>query len=329
MADTFRALEVSESDGKYSLAVVDKTLDQLPAGEVLIRVHYSSLNYKDALSASGNRGVTRTFPHTPGIDAAGIVVESAAHEWKPGDQVLVTGFDLGMNTRGGFAQYVRVPASWVVMLPAGLSLRESMIFGTAGFTAGLSVDAILRHGVTPGQGRIAVSGATGGVGSMSVAILAKLRYQVSAITGKDGDLLTRLGASETITRTEMEDTSGKALLKPRFAAAVDTVGGNVLATILKSLQYGGIATACGMVGGGTLPVTVFPFILKGVHLAGIDSVEAPMPKRLSVWEALAGPWKPEMLGTMAEEITLAELPAAIEKILHGKMTGRVIIRLPD
>jgi len=327
MTEPFKALQVIEADGKFVLSIVDKLIDNLPPGDVIIKVHYSSLNYKDALSATGNKGVTRQYPHTPGIDAAGEVVSSTDENWKPGDQVIVTGFDFGMNTSGGFQEYIRVPAKWVVRLPQGLSLRESMIYGTAGFTAALSVQALLKTGVQPADGKIVVTGASGGVGSVAVAILSKLGYQVTAVSNKQAEFLQSLGAIEVLPRAEMDDTSGKVMLKPKFAGGIDTVGGNVLATVVKSLQYGGAATACGMVNGGPLPLTVFPFILKGIQLLGIDSVEFPLSKRKEVWEAMATTWKPAQLAQLANEIPLEKLGENIDLILAGKIQGRTVVRL--
>jgi len=329
MENSFQCLLVSESASGYTSELTTKTIADLPEEDVLIRVRYSSLNYKDALSASGNRGVTRRYPHTPGIDAAGVIETSNHPGWSIGDKVIVTGFDLGMNTSGGFAQYIRVPASWVVKLPEGLTLRESMIYGTAGFTAGLSVAALRKNGVTPNKGSIAVTGATGGVGSIAVAILHRLGYSVTAITGKatSHDFLTSIGASEIVNRSDIDDPSGKVLLKPRFAGAIDTVGGTILATLLKSVHYGGTVTACGMVNGGELQTTVFPFILRGIQLAGIDSVEFPIEERAAIWSHLATDWKPETLATLAHEIGLADLPDAIQTILNGKMQGRALVRM--
>lgn len=326
---TFKALQTSEQDGKYLNNLVDKELPALEPEEVLVKVSYSSLNYKDALSASGNKGVTRNFPHTPGIDAVGFVYRSASADWKEGDAVIVTGFDLGMNTDGGFAEYVKVPGKWLLFLPENLSMRESMIYGTAGFTAALSVQALLKNGLKPEDGTIAVSGASGGVGSIATAILSKLGYSVAAVSSKEqsAEFLRSLGASEIIPRRELEDQSGKPLLKPRFAGAVDTVGGLVLSTLIRSTNYGGTVTACGMVNGGEIPLTVFPFILKGISLCGIDSVELPLEKRPELWNLMADEWKPAMLDSMASEITLEELPENITKILAGKMQGRAIVRI--
>jgi acrylyl-CoA reductase (NADPH) len=296
---------------------------------VLINVKYSSLNYKDALSATGNKGVTRKYPHTPGIDAAGVVVESVSDDFKAGDHVIVTGYDLGMNTPGGFGQYIRVPAEWVVKLPKGLSMKESMIYGTAGFTAALSVYKLTTSGVTPSDGDILVSGATGGVGSMAVNILSKIGYSVIAATGKPEakDILVKMGAKDIVLRKDIDDKSGKALLKGRWAGVIDTVGGNILATALKSTKYGGSVTSCGNVASPELSTTVYPFILRGVSLLGIDSVKCPRKLRLKLWELLSNEWKLDSSNLKFEEISLSGLDAKIEDILKGKIIGRTIVNL--
>jgi putative YhdH/YhfP family quinone oxidoreductase len=328
--NTFRCyLVTKDSAGKLSAAVARRPLDELPAGDVLVRVAYSSLNYKDALAATGHPGVNKVFPHVPGVDAAGVVAESGVYEWVEGDPVLVTGFDMGSNRWGGFAEYVRVPHDWIVPLPPGFSLRESMILGTAGFTAGLCVDALERHGVEPGSGEVVVTGASGGVGSVAVAILAKLGYQVVAETGKPAahDYLKNLGAQRVIAREELDDRSDKPLLPGRWAGAIDTVGGSILATVLRSMKYNGCAAACGLTAGSDLPLSVFPFILRGVTLAGIDASRCPLPRRHEIWQRLAGPWKPAALERMAHLIDLEELPGKIDEILAGRVIGRVVVRL--
>ncbi len=325
----FRAMVVTEqNDGTFARQITERRIGDLPAGEVLIRVHYSSLNYKDALSATGNKGVTSAYPHTPGIDAAGVVETSSAASIKPGDEVIVTGYDLGMNTSGGFAEYIRVPAGWVVPLPRHLTLREAMIYGTAGFTAGLCVNA-LQEGVVPGDGDILVTGASGGVGSMSIAILAKLGYSVVAATGKlqEKDFLTSIGARELVSRDAILDGAGKPILKSRWAGVIDTVGGDLLSAAVKSTNYGGIITACGNAASADLPLTVFPFILRAVRLQGIGSQSCPMALRSSMWEKLAKAWKPDGLDAICKEAGLEELDDKIEKILQGKLKGRTLIRL--
>jgi len=327
----FKALYISENEDKtFSQAIVDRDISDLPAGEVLIRVKYSSLNYKDALSANGNRGITRSYPHTPGIDAAGIVVESVSPDFLKGDKVLVTGFDLGMNTAGGFGQYISVPASWVIKLPRGLQLKESMFFGTAGLTVALCIDKLLQSGLTPEKGKVIVTGATGGVGSISVMILAKLGFYVVGVTGKtEGkEFLFKIGAKEVISREEVDDKSERALLKGIYAACIDTVGGNLLATILKSLKYNGVAAICGMVNSSDLSTTVFPFILRGISLLGIDSSECDIEWRKRMWRNLAKKWNPKYnIQLTAKTVTLKGLPAEIDKMLKGGQMGRVIVRL--
>jgi putative YhdH/YhfP family quinone oxidoreductase len=326
----FKAMVVSEGPlNSFTRRIAEKFIEDLPAGDVVIEVLYSSLNYKDALSASGNRGVTKTFPHTPGIDAAGIVVQGIGKDFSVGDEVLVTGYDLGMNTSGGFGQLIRIPGEWVVRLPNGISLKESMMFGTAGFTAGLSVAKLIRHGISPAQGEILVTGASGGVGSMAVSILSKIGFQVIAATGKanDAGFLIECGAKEIIDRETINDKSQKPLLKGRFMGVVDTVGGDFLATALKSTGYHGAVTCCGNVASPELHTTVFPFILRGITLYGIDSANCPMPYRQEIWKMLAGNWKPDCLGKFVHEISLDDLDHHIGLMLQGKLKGRTVISL--
>jgi putative YhdH/YhfP family quinone oxidoreductase len=326
---SFKAMVVAETGEKqFSREIKDKTINELPDGDVLINVKYSSLNYKDALSATGNKGVTRNYPHTPGIDAAGVVQESSVTDVKSGEEVIVTSYDLGMNTSGGFGEYIRVPADWVVKLPKNLSLKESMVYGTAGFTAGLSVNA-LTHSVKPDAGEILVTGASGGVGSMSVAILAKMGYNVVAVTGKAGeeDFLMGLGAKEIMSREDAVDTSGRPMLKGRWAGVIDTVGGEILATAIKSTDLGGVITCCGNVASPDLPITVFPFILRGVYLIGIDSQNCPMNKRAMIWERLANEWKLDNLDAISETVSLYNLDKKIALILKGNLKGRTVVDL--
>ncbi|HEX3868814.1 MAG TPA: YhdH/YhfP family quinone oxidoreductase [Pirellulales bacterium] len=330
MADDFACYLVTKTNAeKPQSTVTRKGIDELPAGDVLVRVAYSSLNFKDALSAAGHPGVTRKFPHVPGIDAAGSVVESNSPEFKVGQKVLITGHDMGQNTWGGFAEYVRVPVSWVMPMPDGLNPRDAMIYGTAGLTAALCVAAIERQGISPASGDVLVTGASGGVGSIAVAILAHIGYKVVASTGKAErhDFLKQLGATSIIGRDEVDDKSGKPMLAPRWAAAVDTVGGNTLTTIVRSLQYNGCVAACGLVGGTELPLSVYPFILRGAMLAGIDSVECPPATRDAMWRKLAGRWRPQVLEAIArEEVDLDHLGNAIDRIAAGRIVGRVVVR---
>lgn len=327
---TFRAMVVRETpEGTFTRAIETRTLDDLPDGDVLVRVHYSSLNYKDALSATGHRGVTRNYPHTPGVDAAGVVAQSNVDAFHPGDEVIIAGYDLGMNTDGGFGEYVRVPAAWIVPLPAGLTQRESMCLGVAGFTAGQCVYALAQNGVMPGDGEILVTGATGGVGSTTLAILAKAGYQAVAATGKADaqDFLRELGAATVIHRDEVNDESGRPLLSGRWAGVVDSVGGNFLATALKSTRYGGVVTCCGLTASPELPTTVYPFILRGVRLIGIDSAEVDMQTRRAVWQKLATEWKVDDLERLVSERSLDELDAEIDRILAGQQRGRILVAL--
>ena len=325
---TFEALVVEEAGDTFVRGIRQRRLEDLPAGDVLVRVAYSSLNYKDALSATGHRGITRHYPHTPGVDAAGVVVASDAPAFAPGDPVIVTGFDLGMNTPGGFGQYIRVPAPWLVPLPAGLTLEESMALGTAGFTAGLAADALLGAG-TPADGDVLVTGASGGVGSMAVAILARLGYPVVAATGKAGaaDFLRGLGAREVIGREAVMEDAAKPLGRVRWGGVVDTVGGDMLVSAIKATRPFGLVTCSGMVASERLDLTVFPFILRGVTLKGINSQTCPMDQRLVVWERLAGEWKPPGLDAIARQVGLAEVNDCIDEILAGRLTGRIVVRL--
>ncbi len=331
---TYNAFQVSEiGDKQYAGEVVQLDTANLPAGDVLIRVHYSSLNFKDALSASGNKGVTRNFPHTPGIDAAGVVEESGSAEFPPGTEVIVTGYDLGMNTAGGFGQYIRVPAGWVVQKPAGLSLQESMALGTAGFTAALCVDKLLACGLPRSPADVTapvlVTGATGGVGSVAVALLHKLGYQVSASTGKpdSASWLEQLGAQEVIDRHTLSEENPRPLLKEQWAAAVDCVGGRTLFNVIKALQYGGSVAACGLTESTDVPATVFPFILRGVNLLGVDSVELPRQRKQDVWDLLAGEWRLDCLQDLVQEIALSDLSRCLQELLQGKARGRYVLKL--
>lgn len=325
----FTAFVVREKEGTWEGKQETRKISDLPDGEVLIRVAYSSLNYKDALSASGNRRVTHRYPHTPGIDAAGVVEESSTVRFQAGDKVVVTGYDLGMDTDGGWGQYIRVPSSWPVHLPSEMTLRGAMIYGTAGFTAALSVQKLIRYGIRQEDGQILVTGATGGVGSTALAVLHRLGYHTAAVTGKEDarDMLKQLGAEEIIARTDAADQTGKPLLTPLWAAVVDTVGGALLETALKTVRYGGCVTACGNVAGGRLDITVDPFILRGISLLGINSVQCLMAEREELWEKMAGPWKPFHFGDNVKEIQMEALPDHIDRILHGRVAGRVLLRV--
>ena len=330
---TFRAWQIKEvkegDQTTYKGVLVERAVSDLPAGEVLVRVAWSSINFKDALSANGNKGVTRNYPHTPGIDAAGVVTASASDLFNAGDEVIVIGYDLGMNTPGGFAEYIRVPASWVVPLPTGLSLRQSMIIGTAGFTAALCVEKLLHNGLQPVQGQVLVSGASGGVGSFAVALLAHLGFEVAAVTGSASahDFLLGLGAARIIDRAELASVSSKPLLAETWAGAVDVVGGDILFNIIKSLKYGASAACCGLVASPAFQATVFPFILRGVNLLGVDSVNLPLADKQRVWNRLATEWKLRGLEQLETVVNFQGLDQALKTVLRGDSKGRLVLDL--
>lgn len=331
MSTEFTALVVEKSVEKLvTRGIRTRSIADLPPGELLLRVEYSSLNYKDALSATGHPGVTRQFPHTPGIDAAGEVVSCEGGAFAPGDKVIVTGYDLGMETDGGWGQYIRIPSAWAVRLPAGLTLREAMAIGTAGFTAALSVLRLEQAGVKPSDGDILVTGATGGVGSIAVSILSRAGYRVVAATGKSADeaFLRTLGAAEVLRREQVTEGVERPMMKERWAGVVDVVGGETLSAAVKSTCYGGVVTCCGLVGSIELALNVYPFILRGVSLIGIDSVNCPAGTRLQVWERLAGVWKPEHLAEVVSEVSLEGLEEKVQAILEGALRGRVVVKLP-
>lgn len=328
----FKALVVEKTvDKQFIREIRERDITDLPPGELVVRVHYSSLNYKDALSATGHPGVTRQFPHTPGIDVAGEVLSCQNGAFAPEEKVIITGYDLGMETDGGWGQLVRVPSEWALRLPDGLSLRDSMALGTAGFTAGLSVLKLVQAGVRPDNGDILVTGATGGVGSIAVSILAAAGYRVVASTGKEADAkyLTGLGASEVINRETVAAGADKAVLPERWGGAVDVVGGATLVAALKSTKHGGTVTCCGLVGSPELALNVYPFILRGVSLIGIDSVLCPREIRAEVWKRLAAEWKPARLNDVVTEVTLQGIEPMIQAILKGGLTGRVVVNMRE
>ncbi len=329
-SSTFKAFRIEEIDGKYQGSIKEMEFGILNNNDILVKVHYSSLNYKDALSASGNKGVTKNYPHTPGIDAVGTIVKSKSDLFTIGEKVIVTSYDLGMNTDGGFAEYIQVPSEWGVKLPEKMTMKEAMIYGTAGLTAGMSV-LRLTEVIKPVDGKIVVSGATGGVGALSVSILSKLGYAVVAITGKETerDYLINLGAMEVLLRSEVENFVKKPLLKPLFAGAIDTVGGVILENIIKSTDSMGVVTCCGNVASPELDLTVFPFILRGVTLIGIDSQNYPLKYRKIVWNKLAQEWKPNQLDYTCDEIKLDDVMRKIELMLKGKLKGRTVLTLAE
>lgn len=316
-------------NGDFVSGIEEVSIPTINEDEVLIKASYSSLNFKDALSSIGNPGVTRTFPHITGIDVVGVVESSNSDMFKVGERVLVTGYDMGMNTDGGHSEFVKVPASWIVKISDELSDKESMIYGTAGLTAALSVQELLSNGVTPEKGEVLVTGATGGVGSVAVAILSKLGFDVVALSGKEEKIpfLKSIGAKEVILRGDFDVENKKPMLKTRFSAVVDTVGGDILAHALKITNYDGVVTCCGLNASHELNTTVFPFILRGVRLIGIDSVEMTLDKKEAAWNKIANEFKVPMLETLCNEIGLDDIKTAYETLLAGKSVGRYLVKI--
>lgn len=328
--NTFRALRVINSeDSTYIRRVETRSIDDLPNGELLVDVHYSSLNYKDALSATGAPGVTRNYPHTPGIDLAGVVRECTSNRFKPGDSVVAIGFDIGMNTDGGFGQCVRVRDHWAVPLPIGLTLRESMVLGTAGFTAALCIWKLEKYGMTPSSGPILVTGATGGVGCLAVKLLHKLNYEVHVVTGKSDqhDFLRTLGATTILSRAEALDRADRPLQKERWGGVVDTVGGEIMMNAIKSLRYNCSLAACGLVSSPNFHGSVIPFILRHANLLGIDSAELPITDKQQLWNRLGSEWKLDGLSDFPRIFTLDSVNNGIDQILQGNMVGRGLVDL--
>jgi alcohol dehydrogenase len=327
----FKAFWVEKTDDGVSHSVIERSTDDLPEGELLVKVAYSSLNYKDAMSAKGLPGVTRNYPHTPGIDAAGVIVESTDSGFAEGDEVIVIGYDLGMNTAGGYGQYIRVPANWAVKMPAGLDVREAMTIGTAGFTAALCVDKIEQMGAQPSDGPVVVTGATGGVGSVAVALLAKLGYDVVASSGKaeKDDYLKSLGAGSVISRADLSEENKRPMAAETWAHGIDTVGGEILSNVIKGLKYGGSVAICGLVASPAFSTTVLPFILRNVNVLGVDSVELPLAKKQEIWHRLATDLKPDALDKMTTEVALDGLSDVIDSIIQGGVSGRTLVKLDD
>lgn len=335
----FKALVISEKNDSFIREITERDTADLPAGDLLVKVKYSSLNYKDALSSTGNRGVTKKYPHTPGIDAAGVVAESSNPGFSTGDEVIITGHDFGMNTSGGFAEYVRVPSGWAIKRPGRLTLKEAMIYGTAGFTAALSLYRLSEYGgVKPSHGKVLVTGARGGVGSHAVRLLAIAGYDVTAVTGlhanpesdfpEDEKALKALGASEVIPADAVNDNENRPMLKAKWAGVIDTVGGAVLSTAIRETAYGGAVTTCGNAAGADFYANVFPFILRGVSLFGIDSVECPDDLRVATWNRMAGEWYNENLVNLGSECTLEEIKDKyIDIMLKGYIKERKVVIL--
>ncbi|MFJ7930067.1 acryloyl-CoA reductase [Peribacillus sp. NPDC096448] len=330
MIQQFDALVVNKQDDQFTVNIQKLSLDDLPQGEVLIRVHYSGVNYKDSLAATPNGNIVSSYPIVPGIDMAGVVVSSEDSRFKEGDEVIATSYGIGVSQSGGYSQFARVPADWIVPLPDGLTMKEAMIIGTAGFTAALSVLRLEENNLTPGQGSVLVTGATGGVGSFAVSILSKLGYSVEASTGKESEhgYLKEIGAATIVSREDVYDGKLRALGKQKWSGAVDPVGGEPLASVLSQIKYGGAVAVSGLTAGTSLPATVFPFILRGVNLLGIDSVNCPMDTRLKVWHRLATDFKLEHLEQLVQqEITIEELPDVLPTLLKGEARGRTIVKL--
>ncbi len=331
MSATFRAFVVNKTAEQFTAQVQALTRDDLPPGEVLIHVAYSSVNYKDALACTPDGKVVRSYPFVPGIDLAGVVVESSDERFHAGDEVIATSYDLGVSHYGGFSEYARVRANWVVPLPQGLTLKEAMALGTAGFEAALAVHQLEKNGLTPERGPVLVTGATGGVGSIAVNILARLGHTVAASTGKQTEhaYLKELGASTILSREEVSAESNRPLEKELWAGSVDSVGGATLAYLIRTTKYGGSIAACGLTGGTTVNTTVFPFLLRGVNLLGIDSVFCPMGLRRELWQRLASDLKPTKLDSISREVTLDELPQVTAALLKGGVKGRTVVRLGE
>jgi acrylyl-CoA reductase (NADPH) len=325
----FSALVLTERDGKVSAGLETRRIAELPPGEVLVRVRWSTLNYKDGMVLAGIGRLVRTYPHIPGVDFAGTVEASASPDWRPGDEVILTGWRVGEQRWGGYAQYARVPAGWLVAVPPGLTAKHAMAIGTAGFTSMLAVMALERHGIVPASGEVLVTGAGGGVGSIALVILSRLGYRAVVSTGRSEihDFLSSLGAAEIIGRAELATQSTRPLQSERWAGAIDAVGGTTLATLLTQMKYRGAVASCGLAGGSELNTTVIPFLLRGINLLGIDSVLAPLDERQAAWRRLVETVPAALLDALTETIPLAALPDYGAKILRGEIRGRVVVEI--
>ncbi|MDO8414296.1 MAG: oxidoreductase [Gallionellaceae bacterium] len=326
---TFPAYRIFNENGHTISRFVEMTLNELDPGTVVVRVLYSSVNYKDTLAATGTGKVVRRFPCTGGVDAAGVVESSQDARFKPGDEVIVTGYDMGVAHDGGYAERVRVPGEWLVALPQGLSLFEAMALGTAGFTAALSLHRLEQNDLKPENGPVLVTGASGGVGSLAIAMLAQRGYQVVAVTAKDDEhaYLKSLGAHEILPRSTIDLHSTRSLEQTRWAGALDAVGGNMLAWLTRTMQQGGAIASFGNAGGAEFHATVYPFILRGVRLIGIDSASTAMPLREKIWWRLANELRPAQLNKIACTVTFAQLPQVFSDMLHGKSQGRTVVHI--
>ncbi len=328
MPETFKAFVVNKTEEGFTATFRDLTASDLPAGEVLVKVAYTGVNYKDGLASIPEGKIVRTYPFVPGVDLAGVVAESSDTRFNLGDEVIVTSYELGVSHYGGFSEYARVKADWIVPRPAGLTLQEAMTLGTAGFTAALAVYKLQYNGLQPQNGPVLVTGATGGLGSIAISILKNLGYTVAASTGKESEhaYLRELGAEQILARDETAAESNRPLEKERWAGSIDAVGGSTLAYLTRSTRYAGSIASCGNTGGTNFGTTVFPFILRGINLLGIDSVNCPMELRRHIWEHLASDYKPKhLLDSIAHETPLPDLPQALASILRGGVRGRTII----
>lgn len=328
--NTFKALLVEETDNKqFTLNIVNRSVSDLPENDLLVNVHYSSLNYKDALSASGNKRVSAHFPHTPGIDAAGVVVRDKSGTFSPGDEVVMFGYDLGMNTPGGLGQMISIPANWAVKRPDNLTLKEAMSYGTGGLTAALCVQKLEKMGARPEDGPVAVTGSTGGVGSISIALLKHLGYSVVAFSGKPEQTahLKSIGADEVLHRDVLNEVAGLPMGKERWAHGIDTLGGDYLSNLLKQIKSGGGVSACGLASSDSFSSTVFPFIIRGVSLLGVDSVYIPLSDKQHIWQRVASDMKLPNLQNLCEEISLEQTPEYLNRFIQAKVVGRYLVNL--
>ncbi len=329
LPDTYTSFWVSEDKNQFTRTICKRPIRELPNHDSLIRVHYSSLNYKDVLSISGNRGITKQYPHQPGIDASGVIIETNHPTLKPGNKVLCTGYDLGMNTFGGFGEYIRIPHQWVIPLPKTMSLETAMAYGTAGFTAALGLQLLEQNGQNPNQGPLVITGATGGVGCMAVAICSHAGYKVIATTGKKDTAekwLTEIGATQVENRSFVDIDSSKALLSSKWAGAIDTVGGNTLHSLLKACKPYGNVACCGLVQSPKLDFTIYPFIINGINLLGIASAENPIDVKQYIWNKLNQDWAIPNLSAMYSVISLEELSHHVDLMMEGNIQGRIVVK---
>lgn len=332
MRNVFRALLVEKDAESFRCDFRELSQGDLPDGEIVVQVQYSGVNYKDGLASIPSGNVVRRYPLIPGIDLAGRVVSSADNRFREGDSVIATGYDLGVSHHGGYAEYARIPAAWAVPLPKGLSLRQAMAIGTAGITAAHAIDRLEENGLRPDKGPVLITGATGGVGCLAIDMLAARGYEVDASTGKESEheFLRALGAREILSRTEVAPETVRPMDRPRWAAAIDPVGGNTLSYAISRLLYAGSVASVGLTGGSSFPGSVFPFILRGANLLGIDSAYLPMQTRQVLWERLSGDLRPPHLDDLiTTEIPFSELPAALFRILGAKVRGRIVVRVGD